>query len=168
MEPPAARCIAKTAYFTERNTPSGFTAVCRRQSTSDISTALHKMPIPALATITSRRPKRGSVASDYRGPGLLKSYILMKVDRLAADGPNLFHHRLAAGIVDVGHHRLGAFSRQCRRTRCTNSRCAACDDRYLALCLAHPVLLRLPQIGTSYYRRDSFMPEISEGPLLHR
>jgi len=46
MEPPPARRIAGTAYFTQRKTPSRFTAVCRRQSVNDISTALHKIPIP--------------------------------------------------------------------------------------------------------------------------
>jgi hypothetical protein len=62
MEPPSARRIAGTAYFTDRNTPSRFTAVCRRQSAKQVSTALHKIPMPALATITSNRPKRCSVA----------------------------------------------------------------------------------------------------------
>jgi hypothetical protein len=71
MEPPPARRMAGTAYFTDRNTPSRLTAVCRRQSASDISIALHKMPIPALATITSKRPKRRSVASIT--PGQLSS-----------------------------------------------------------------------------------------------
>jgi hypothetical protein len=66
---------------------------------------------------------------DYRGPGLLKSYILMKVDRFASGAANLAHHRLAAGVVHVGHHNLGAFSRQCRRRRCANSRCPARYDR---------------------------------------
>src|SRR5215470_3979803 len=67
MEPPPARRIAGTAYFTERNTPSRLIAVCRRQSASDISIALHRMPIPALAIITLRCPKRRSVASITRG-----------------------------------------------------------------------------------------------------
>src|SRR5216683_5927222 len=39
IDPPPARRIAGTAYFTDRNTPSRFTAVCRRQSANDISTA---------------------------------------------------------------------------------------------------------------------------------
>jgi len=67
MEPPPARRIAGTAYFTERNTPSRFTAVCRRKSANDISTALHMIPIPAFETITSKRPKRRSLASITAG-----------------------------------------------------------------------------------------------------
>jgi hypothetical protein len=46
MEPPPARRSAGTAYFTERNTPSRFTAVCRRQSTNDISIALVRTVVP--------------------------------------------------------------------------------------------------------------------------
>src|SRR5580700_8706032 len=109
---------------------------------------------------------------DYSRPGLLKSYILMKVDRLAAGAPNLVHHRLAAGIVHVGHHNLGAFSRQCRRTRCANSRCAARYDRYLALYLAHgrPPLPRnpIPQRCLANYSRsvlalsDPVLSQLSE------
>src|SRR6476646_6005253 len=99
MEPPPARRIAGTAYFTDRNTPSRFTAVCRRQSASDISTALHKMPIPALATITFKRPKRRSVASDHTGPALLEADVLMQEDRLAAGTADLVHHVPASGIV---------------------------------------------------------------------
>jgi hypothetical protein len=67
MEPPPARRIAGTAYFTDRNTPSRFTAVCRRQSANDISTPLHMIPIQAFATITSRRPQSRSVASITSG-----------------------------------------------------------------------------------------------------
>jgi hypothetical protein len=57
MEPPPTRRIAGTAYFTDRNTSSRFTAVCRRQSANDMSTVLHKIPMRALATITSKRDK---------------------------------------------------------------------------------------------------------------
>jgi len=71
MEPPPARRIAGTAYLTDRNTPWRLTAVCRRQSASDISIAPHKIPMPALTTITSNRPKRRSVASIT--PGQLSS-----------------------------------------------------------------------------------------------
>jgi hypothetical protein len=71
IDPPPARRMAGTTYFTERKTPSRFTAVCRRQSANDISTALHRIPMPALATITSSRPKRRSVASIT--PGQLSS-----------------------------------------------------------------------------------------------
>jgi hypothetical protein len=39
------------------------TAVGRRQSASDFSIALHKIPIPALATTTSNRPRCSSVTS---------------------------------------------------------------------------------------------------------
>jgi hypothetical protein len=67
IEPPPARRMAGTAYFTDRNTPSRLIAVCRRQSANDISMALHRMPIPALAIITLSRPKRRSVASITRG-----------------------------------------------------------------------------------------------------
>jgi len=42
MELPPARRIAGTAYLTDRNTPSRLTAVCRRQSASDISIVLMK------------------------------------------------------------------------------------------------------------------------------
>jgi hypothetical protein len=97
MEPPPARRIAGTAYFTDRNTPSRFTAVCRRQSANDMSTVLHKIPMPALATITSKRPKRCSVASitPARFPQELP---LMKVDRLAAGTADLARHVSAASI----------------------------------------------------------------------
>jgi hypothetical protein len=81
MEPPPARRIAGTAYFTDRNRPSRFTAVC---------------------------------------------------------------HRLAAGIVHVGHHNLGALSRQCRRARCADARCTARYDSNLAIHLAHRVSPILP------------------------
>jgi hypothetical protein len=67
IEPPPARRIAGTAYLTDRNTPSRLTGVCRRQSVNDISIAWHKMPIPAFATITSRRPKRRSAVSIIAG-----------------------------------------------------------------------------------------------------
>src|ERR1700740_1917609 len=39
IEPPPARRMAGTAYFTDRNTPSRLIAVCRRQSANDISMA---------------------------------------------------------------------------------------------------------------------------------
>src|SRR5258708_10561231 len=107
MEPPPARRIAGTAYFTDRNTPSRLTAVCRRQSANDISTALHNIPIPALATITSKRPKRRSVASIIPGQVSSRSDILMKVDRLAAGTADLVHHVSAANIVQVGDDHLG-------------------------------------------------------------
>jgi hypothetical protein len=66
IEPPPARRMAGTAYFTDRNTPSRLIAVCRRQSANDISMALHRMPIPALAIITLSCPKRRSAASITR------------------------------------------------------------------------------------------------------
>jgi hypothetical protein len=75
--------IAGTACLIDRNTPSRFSAVCRRQSANGISTALHKMPIPALATITSRRPKRSSGGFDYCRPALVDTYVLVKKDRFA-------------------------------------------------------------------------------------
>jgi hypothetical protein len=73
IEPPPARRIAGTAYLTDKNTPSRLTAVCRRQSANDISIALHRISIPALATITSKRPKRCSMASIT--PGQLSSIL---------------------------------------------------------------------------------------------
>src|SRR5437588_1086627 len=100
IEPPPARRIAGTAYLTDRNTPSRFTAVCRRQSANVISTALHKMPIPALATITSKPPLGGF---DYCRPGHLDIYVVVKIDRVA-------------------HHDFGAFSREGRRTSGANAR----------------------------------------------
>src|SRR5260370_26948301 len=42
IQPPPARRIGGTPYFTDRNTPSRLTAVWRRQSANDISTALHE------------------------------------------------------------------------------------------------------------------------------
>jgi len=56
------------------------------------------MPIPALATITSKRPKRRSVASIT--PGQVSSIltVLMKVDRLASGTADLAHHVSAASI----------------------------------------------------------------------
>ena len=59
IEPPCpARRIAGMQYFTDRNTPSTLIAICRRQSFSDMSMALPMMPMPALATMMSSRPKR--------------------------------------------------------------------------------------------------------------
>ena len=101
IEPPPARRIAGTAYFTDRNTPSRLIAVCRRQSANDISMALHRMPIPALAITTLSCPKRRSVASISPGQSL-DTHILMQTDRLASSGDDLIHHRPSAGIVDVG------------------------------------------------------------------
>jgi hypothetical protein len=77
MEPPPAWRIAGTAYFTDRNTPPRFTAVCWRRSASDISTALHKMPIPALATITFKRPKTPFGSFDHTRPAFLERDVLM-------------------------------------------------------------------------------------------
>ena len=99
--------------------PSRFTAVCRRQSANDISTALHKMPIPALATITFKRPKRRSVASTR--PALLEADIVVQEDRVVAGTADLVHQVSASGIVQVGDHHLRAFTRQCRRTCCADA-----------------------------------------------
>jgi hypothetical protein len=63
----------------------------------------------------------------------------MKIDRLAACAPDLADHRVAPRIVQVGYDHLRAFARQCRRTRCTNPRCAARYDGNLALYLVYNV-----------------------------
>ena len=55
--------ISGIVCFTVRNTPSTLIAICRRQSASDISIAGPMIPIPALATTISSRPKRFSVAA---------------------------------------------------------------------------------------------------------
>jgi hypothetical protein len=120
MEPPPARRIAGTAYFADRNTPSRLTAVCRRQSANDISIALHRIPMPALATITSKRPEATLGGFDHAGPVLLDTYVLMQEHRLAAGASDIVNHGLAAGIIQVGNHYLGAFTRQCCRTSRAN------------------------------------------------
>jgi hypothetical protein len=137
IEPPPARRIAGTAYLTDRNTPSRFTAVCRRQSANVISIALHKMPIPALATITSKPPLGGF---DYCRPAILHTYVLMKIDRFAAGAANLLRHCLASGIVQVDYHDFGAFSREARRTSGANARRPAGYDSDLAVHLSHSAL----------------------------
>jgi hypothetical protein len=71
MEPPPARRLGGTAYFTDRKTTSRLILVCRLLSANEISTALHRIPMPALATTTSKCPKRRSGASII--PGQLSS-----------------------------------------------------------------------------------------------
>ena len=56
-EPPPERRISGMPYFTVRNTPSTFTAICRRQSANDMSIAEPMMPMPALATRMCSPPK---------------------------------------------------------------------------------------------------------------
>jgi hypothetical protein len=64
MEPPPVRRISGRECFTERNTPSRLTAVCRRQSASDMSTIDGTdIPMPALETRMSSRPKRVSTSA---------------------------------------------------------------------------------------------------------
>jgi hypothetical protein len=96
--------------------------------------------MPALATITSRRPKRRSAASTISGQVFLESHVLVEKDGLAAGIADLVHHRLAAGVVQVGHHHLGAFTRQGCGACGANPGCAAGDDSDLALDLPHSVL----------------------------
>jgi hypothetical protein len=68
----------------------------------------------------------------------------MQEHRLAAGASDIVDHGLAAGIIQVGNHYLGAFTRQCCRTCCADARCAAGDDRDLAVYLHHlaPSLFR--------------------------
>ena len=102
IEPPPARRVAGTAYFTYRNTPSRFTAVWRRQSARVISTALHMIPIPAFATITSRRPiDCRSVASITPEPALFVGYVLMQKDRRAAAAADLVNHQVTARSIEA-------------------------------------------------------------------
>jgi hypothetical protein len=61
----------------------------------------------------------------------------MQEHRLAAGASDIVDHGLAAGIIQVGNHYLGAFTRQCCRTCCADARCAAGDDRDLAVYLSH-------------------------------
>src|SRR5215831_3308405 len=63
MEPPPARRIGGIACFTARKAPSRLIACCRRQSANAISSSGTMRPMPALATMTSRRPNRLSAAA---------------------------------------------------------------------------------------------------------
>jgi len=102
-----------------RNTPSMFTAVCRRQSANHISIALHMIPIPAFATINVQTAKAPLGGFHHARPALLEAHVLMKIDRLAAAAGNLVDHRLASCIVQVGYHHLAlhapAWSRRPRQ-----------------------------------------------------
>jgi hypothetical protein len=64
----------------------------------------------------------------------------MPIERLAAGIADTIRHPLAARIVDIGDHHLGAFARQCRRAGRPDPRGAAGHDRHLALDLPHHVL----------------------------
>jgi hypothetical protein len=62
-EPPPVLRIKGRPYFTDRKTPSRLIAVCRRQSASVMSTIDGvPMPMPALETNMSSRPKRLSMS----------------------------------------------------------------------------------------------------------
>jgi hypothetical protein len=98
------------------------------------------MPIPVLATITSRRPKRSSAVSIIAGPPSSTLYVMVKKDRFAPGATNLLRYRPTCGIFQVGYDGLGAASRECRRARGADSRCAAGYDRDLGVHLAHSVL----------------------------
>jgi hypothetical protein len=87
IEPAAGAAHCRHGVFDRQKHPSRFTAVCRRQSANDISTAMHKMPIPALATITSRPPKRSWAVSIIAGPPSSTLYVLAKKDRFAPAPP---------------------------------------------------------------------------------
>src|SRR5215467_5633315 len=63
IEPPPARRIAGMTCFTERKTPSRLIVCWRRQSARDICSRGTIKPMPALATITSMRPKLFSAAA---------------------------------------------------------------------------------------------------------
>ena len=65
----------------------------------------------------------------------------MKIGRRAAGFADVVHHCLAADIVQIRHHHLGAFARERRRTGGANPRCATGYDGDLALDLAHAFLL---------------------------
>jgi hypothetical protein len=58
---------------------------------------------------------------DYPRPGLLNSYIVMEIDRLASSTADLIHHVSAASIVQVSDHHLRALSRRCRHRRCADA-----------------------------------------------
>jgi hypothetical protein len=61
--PPPLLRIAGRQCFTDRNTPSRLIAVCRRQSSSDISVIDDTdIPMPAFDTRMSSRPKRFSTS----------------------------------------------------------------------------------------------------------
>ena len=85
-------------------------------------------------------PKASLGGLDHLGPILLDAHILMHANRLASSGGDLAHHRLRAGIVDVGDDDFGAFTRQSRCACRANSRRTARYDGDLALYLAHSLL----------------------------
>gem|GEM_PF-5130724 len=63
-EPPPRLRIAGKQCFTDKNTPSRLIAVCRRQSSSDMCTIDGtEIPMPALETRISSRPKRCSMSA---------------------------------------------------------------------------------------------------------
>ena len=76
--------------------------------------------MPALATITVQMPEAPFGGFDHTRPALLEADVLMQEDSLAAGTADLVHQVSTAGIVQVGDHHLGAFTRQCRRTRCAD------------------------------------------------
>jgi len=85
-------------------------------------------------------PKASLGRFDHTRPFLLDTDVLMQADRFAAGGGDPAHHRLRAGIVDVGNDDFGAFTRQSRCACRANSRRTARYDGDLALYLAHSLL----------------------------
>src|SRR6266446_2926253 len=105
MEPPPARRVAGTAYFTDRNTVE----VHRRLSPPVGQRHLDSLAHDADAGVGDHHvqtPEAPLGCFDYARPALLEAHVLMKEDRLAANATDLGDHCLAPRIVQVGYHNL--------------------------------------------------------------
>ena len=111
--PPPLRRIAGKQCFTERNTPSRLIAVCRRQSSSDISVIDGtEMPMPAFDTRMSSRPKRFSISATTSTQRGLAGHILMQEHRLMAGLLDAGDDLGPPELIDIGHRNRGALARQ--------------------------------------------------------
>ena len=126
IEPPPLSFIARTASRQPRNVPSALTALTLRKSASVVVSTLPSVPMPALLTRMSRRPKAASTASTTSRQRASSVTSCARV-RSASD-PSVFE----AGFIAVGRRDLRALAVEQRRRRPADAGRRAGDERDLA------------------------------------
>jgi hypothetical protein len=140
IEPPPTRRIAGTAYLIDRNTPSRVYCGLSPPVGQRHLDRLAQNADPGIGHHHVQTSKALLGGFDYCRPALLDTLVMVKKDRFAPGATNLLRYRPTCGIFQVGYDGLGAASRECRRARGADSRCAAGYDRDLGVHLAHSVL----------------------------